>query len=86
MFFIKGLRGRGNDHICLRATDYITVFGRLALERERMGAKIDLAGQLREEGLLVGAVVLPHVENHGASDHFYVLTDCSHELFLKIII
>jgi hypothetical protein len=55
------------------------------MERERAGAKIDLAGQLREEGLLVGAVVLPHVEDHGASDHFHVLTDGSHELFLKFI-
>ncbi len=78
-------KGGEVDHICLRGTDYITVFGRLPLERERAGAKIDLASQLREEGLLVGAVVLPHVENHGASDHFYVLTDCSHEFFLKII-
>jgi hypothetical protein len=85
VFFIKGLRGRGNDHICLRATDYITVFGRLALERERAGAKVDLAGQLREEGLLVGAVVLPHVEDHGARDHFHVLTHGSHEFFLKLI-
>jgi hypothetical protein len=83
--FIKGLRERDNDHICLRATDYNTVFGRLALERERAGAKIDLASQLREEGLLVGAVVLPHVEDHGARDHFHVLTDGSRELFLKFI-
>jgi hypothetical protein len=46
---------------------------------------MDLASQLREEGLLVGAVVLPHVEDHGARDHFHVLTDGSHEfIFFKL--
>ena len=46
---------------------------------------MDLASQLGEEGLLVGAVVLPHVEDHGARDHFHVLTDGSHEfIFFKL--